>query len=86
MTRAMGRRLPISVAEGKARPHDPVQAAKLASEAGVIVRSHVPIFTHWKDYKKDENHELFEEFKGRLAVSVYLHFCYIYIQLCCPLV
>ena len=39
MTKAMGRRMPISVAEGNLRPHEPVQAAKFALEAGVIVRS-----------------------------------------------
>jgi len=40
MTKAMGRRLPISVEEGKRRPHVPVQAAKFASEAGVVMREH----------------------------------------------
>jgi len=72
MTRAMGKRLSISVAEGKKRPHQPVQAAKFASEAGVIVRDHVPIFTHWKDYKKEENAPVFENFVGKLAVSDFL--------------
>uniref|UniRef100_K3ZMD2 Uncharacterized protein n=1 Tax=Setaria italica TaxID=4555 RepID=K3ZMD2_SETIT len=38
MTKAMGRRMPVAVAEGKKRPHEPVQAAKFASEAGVIIR------------------------------------------------
>ena len=30
MTKAMGRRMPISVAEGNLRPHEPVQATKFA--------------------------------------------------------
>jgi hypothetical protein len=47
-----GLRMPISVAEGNRRPHDPVQAAKFASEAGVVIRHQVPILTHWKHYKK----------------------------------
>ncbi|KAK3150081.1 hypothetical protein QOZ80_3AG0227670 [Eleusine coracana subsp. coracana] len=38
MTRAMGRRLHISVEEGKPRPHEPTQAAKFVSEADVIIR------------------------------------------------
>ena len=42
----------ISVAEGNRRPHDPVQATKFASEAGVLVRSEVPILTQWKQYKE----------------------------------
>ena len=38
MTKAMGRRLPVTVVEGNLRPHDPLQAAKFASEAGVVMR------------------------------------------------
>ena len=36
--------MPISVVKGNRRPHDPLQAAKFASEVGVVVRSQVPIF------------------------------------------
>jgi len=71
MTRAMGRRMPVSVAEGNRRPNDPVQAAKLASEAGVIINDRIPILTHWKEYKKDENY--YNNLVGMLAVSAYLH-------------
>ena len=46
MTKAMGRRMPISVAEGNLRPHEPVQATKFASKVGVIVRSQVPTLTY----------------------------------------
>lgn len=71
-----GFKLPIIVAEGNRRPHEPVQAAKFASEAGVILRSQVPIFANWKQYKKQTEH--FDNFMGKLAVSIYLHsFCYI---------
>lgn len=79
MTRSMGRRMAISVVEGNRRPHEPVQAAKFASEAGVVVRSQVPILTHWKQYKKETEH--FDGFVGRLSVSINLHSCS-YIQLC----
>jgi hypothetical protein len=41
-----GLRMPISVAEGNRRSYDPVQAAKFALEAGVLVRCEVPILTH----------------------------------------
>jgi len=47
-------RMPISVAEGNRRPHDPVQAAKFATEVGVVVRSEVPILMHWKEYKGEK--------------------------------
>ena len=45
MTKDMGRRLLVTVAEGNVRPHDPMQGAKFASEASVIVRGQVPILT-----------------------------------------
>ena len=52
MSKSLGRvRMRISVAEGNRMPHDPVQAAKFASEAGVVVRKEIPILTHWKEYK-----------------------------------
>ena len=41
-----GARMCISVAEGNRRPHDLVQAAKFASEDGVLVRSEIPILMH----------------------------------------
>ena len=38
MSKSMGGlRMPISVAKGNRRPHDPVQAVKFASEIGVVV-------------------------------------------------
>jgi hypothetical protein len=41
-----GLRMPISVTEGNIRSHDPMQAAKFATEAGVLVRCEVPILMH----------------------------------------
>jgi hypothetical protein len=70
MNKAMGRRMPISIPKGNQRPHVPMQAAKFASEAGVVVRSQVPIFTHWREYKAQSEH--FDGFVGRLSVSAYL--------------
>jgi hypothetical protein len=52
------------------RPQDPVQAAKLASEAHVIIRESIPVHPHWKDYKKDDVH--YKAFEGQLAVSALL--------------
>ncbi|XP_039785263.1 uncharacterized protein LOC120651728 isoform X2 [Panicum virgatum] len=68
MTKSMGRRMPIAVAEGQRRPHDPVQAAKFASEAGVIIRDNIPVLTHWKEYKKNTAH--YDSFKGMLSNQV----------------
>ena len=60
MTKAMGRRLPIEIAPRKKRPEKPVQDAKIASEAGLVIRSSMPILAHWKEYKKDEENHLKE--------------------------
>lgn len=68
----MKSKLPITVADGFKRPHDPVQAAKFASEAGVVVRDHVPVFTHWKHYKEKESKPIFDNFIGKLGVSFFI--------------
>jgi hypothetical protein len=70
MTKAMGRRMPIAVVEGKRRPHEPIQAAKFASKSGVIIRDKVPVQTHWKEYKKDDQYYI--NFVGKLSVSALL--------------
>jgi hypothetical protein len=44
------------------RPHEPVQATKLSSEASVVVRESNPILPHWKDYRKDDIH--YKTFEG----------------------
>jgi len=66
ITRGLGTRIPVIIKEGKRRPEAPMQAAKLASEGGIILRQHIPIYTSWKEYKKDE-HQL-DNFVGKLAV------------------
>ena len=58
----------ISIAEGNRRPHDPVQAAKFASEAGEVVTRQVPILTHWKGYKNETGVVHYKNFVDRLSV------------------
>ena len=71
MSKSMGGlRMPISVAEGNRRPHDPVQAAKFALELGVAVRHQVPILTHWKRYKKPSDVVHYKNFVDRLTVCM----------------
>ncbi|CAN6300521.1 unnamed protein product [Urochloa humidicola] len=65
LSRGLNTKLPVVIAEGKRRPEAPMQAAKLASESGIIVRQHVPIYTHWKEYKKDKATR--EDHIGKLA-------------------
>lgn len=72
MIQAMGTRMPISVIEGNKGPPDPLQAAKFASEAGVVVRSQVPIFPHWKYYQQQPGLAHFSQFVTKLSVSMYV--------------
>ena len=62
--------MPISVVEGNRRPHVLVQAAKFVSEAGVVVRHQIPIFTHWKHYKKPSGVVHYKNFVERLTVCM----------------
>ena len=71
MSKSMGGlRMPISVLEGNRRPHDLVQAAKFASEVGVLVRHQIPILTHWKHYKKPSDVVHYRNFVDRLTVCM----------------
>ena len=56
LTKELGSKIIIQVAEGKKRPDKPGQAAKLASQGGVAARHHLPILPHFKEYKANEHH------------------------------
>uniref|UniRef100_J3L0T3 Uncharacterized protein n=1 Tax=Oryza brachyantha TaxID=4533 RepID=J3L0T3_ORYBR len=55
ISRGLSNKIPMHIVEGNLWPEVPLQAAKLASEAGIILRNHVHIFIHWKHYKSEEN-------------------------------
>ena len=52
ITKSLGSKVPIQIAEGMKRPEKPLQAAKLASDYGIIAISHPPVLPHFKLYKK----------------------------------
>ncbi|KAG2620464.1 hypothetical protein PVAP13_3NG101642 [Panicum virgatum] len=68
LTNAMGSKMCLAFVEGKKRPEHPVQAAKLASESGILVRNHMPIYPHWKDYKKKIDTDVQKDHLGYLAI------------------
>jgi len=70
LTRGLGNKMRIHLTEGKRRPEAPMQAAKLASEGGIALRDHIPIFPHWKEYKAKENEDQIDNYIGKLAVSL----------------
>jgi len=69
ISRGLRAKVPIHVKEGKRRPEAPMQATKLASEGGIIIRQHIPIYPNWTKYKND-GHQL-ENFKGKLKVRLF---------------
>lgn len=68
LTRGLSTKIPVHIAEGNKRPEAPMQAAKLASEGGIILHQHIPILTHWKDYKK--NDAFLEEYMGKVSINL----------------
>nr|TKW09594.1 hypothetical protein SEVIR_6G113400v2 [Setaria viridis] len=52
MTHLRKGKLPLVIESGKKRPNSVMIAAKFATECNIAVRNHVPIFSHWKEYKK----------------------------------
>ncbi|XP_066372517.1 uncharacterized protein [Miscanthus floridulus] len=52
MTRLRKKRLPLVIEPGKRRPNSVMIAVKFATECNIAVRQIVPIFPHWKEYKK----------------------------------
>ncbi|XP_066334624.1 uncharacterized protein [Miscanthus floridulus] len=70
LNRGHGTKIKIDITEGNRRPEAPMQAAKLASEAGISLRLHTPIFPHWKEYKKKHNKHLVEAYIGKIPFDM----------------
>jgi len=68
ISRGLGTKLAIHISEGNKRPETPMQAAKLASEGGIVLRQHIPILPHWKEYKKDPS--ILTDYIGKVVVSI----------------
>jgi hypothetical protein len=68
MTRSRKKRLPLVIEPGKRRPNSVMMAAKFATECNIAVRQIVPIFPHWKDYKKYP--KMIDAYISRVGVSV----------------
>ncbi|TVU16790.1 hypothetical protein EJB05_36945, partial [Eragrostis curvula] len=53
INKGMDKKLAIHISEGKKRPEVPLQAAKLATEGGIVLRRHIPVLPHWKMYRDE---------------------------------
>jgi hypothetical protein len=67
ITRSRRAKLPLVIKEGKTRPSVPLIAAKFATESNILVRNHLPVFPHWKEYKKQT--QVLDQFMGGLKVK-----------------
>jgi hypothetical protein len=67
ITRSRRAKLPLVIKEGKTRPSVPFIAAKFATESNILVRNHLPVFPHWKEYKKQT--QVLDQFMGGLKVK-----------------
>ncbi|WVZ52642.1 hypothetical protein U9M48_003682 [Paspalum notatum var. saurae] len=65
ISRGLNSKIPVILLEGKKRPEAPMQAAKLASEAEITLRNHIPILPHWKLYKKEK--AMRQDFREKVA-------------------
>lgn len=70
MTRSRKGKLPLVIEPGKKRPNSVMIAAKFATECNIAVRSHVPIFPHWKAYKEKTAFPIVKNYINRVCVSV----------------
>ncbi|KAK8488272.1 hypothetical protein V6N11_066211 [Hibiscus sabdariffa] len=64
-----GNKLLVEIPEGKGRPIDAVQSAKLSSEIGIISRQFTPIPTKWKDMKDNYKAHALERLKRRCEIN-----------------
>ena len=71
ITKSLGSKVPIQIAEGMMHLEKPLQATKLASKCGLIAKSHLPVLPHFKLYKK--NASLLKNYVGKVAVSYLFH-------------
>ncbi|KAE8796396.1 hypothetical protein D1007_28628 [Hordeum vulgare] len=67
ITKALGTKVPIQISQGMKRPEKPLEVAKFYSECGLVARSHVPVFPHFKEYKN--NATLVEDYIGKVAAN-----------------
>ena len=67
MTKSLGAKVTIEIAEGMKGPEKPMLASLFASECGYNARTHTPVLPHFKDYKKDPN--LIKDYISKVAVS-----------------
>ena len=67
MTKSLGTKVIIEIVEGNKHPERPLQAAKFATEGGLIARIHTLVLPHFKEYKKVST--MMQDYIGKVVVS-----------------
>uniref|UniRef100_A0A0A9GTF9 Uncharacterized protein n=1 Tax=Arundo donax TaxID=35708 RepID=A0A0A9GTF9_ARUDO len=70
ISRGLSTKIAIQIFGGKRRTEAPMQSTRLALDGGIILRQHIPIFIHWKQYKKNDSE--ITNYIGKIAISQYL--------------
>ncbi|TVU04279.1 hypothetical protein EJB05_50153, partial [Eragrostis curvula] len=73
INKGMEKKLAIHISEGKKQPEVPLQAAKLATEGGIVLRQHIPVLPHWKMYRDEQEREHLVNYINKVFVSISTH-------------
>ncbi|TVU10800.1 hypothetical protein EJB05_44349, partial [Eragrostis curvula] len=71
INKGMHMKLPIHISEGKKQPEVPRQAAKLATEAGIILRRHIPVLPRWNKLQHEQDH--LSNYIKKVSVGISTH-------------
>jgi hypothetical protein len=66
ITQGLGAKVTIEIPKGMKHPEKPLSATKFVSKGGLIARGQMPVFPHFKEYKKDKN--MLTNFIGKVRV------------------
>ncbi|TVU50098.1 hypothetical protein EJB05_01455, partial [Eragrostis curvula] len=69
INKGMDKKLAIHISEGKKRPEVPLQAAKLATEDGIVLRWHILVLLHWKMYRDEREREHLVNYINKVSVQ-----------------
>ncbi|KAE8774135.1 hypothetical protein D1007_53562 [Hordeum vulgare] len=67
ITKSLGTKVPIQIAQRMKHREKPLQAAKFAFECGLVVRSHLSVLPCFKEYKN--NATLLEDYIGKVVAN-----------------
>ncbi|TVU50314.1 hypothetical protein EJB05_01681, partial [Eragrostis curvula] len=69
INKGMDKKLAIHISEGNKRPEVPMQAAKLTTEGGIVLRWHIPVLPHWKMYRDERERENLVNYINKVSVQ-----------------